>query len=88
MSVFLVCFGSKTTIVVRQSGFCKKKMHVFVPGFFGGNTNWTKAVHIALRTTSTEQQKLWNHHLSAVIWLLLLSNKSQMIAENINNQKY
>ena len=77
--VFFVCFGSKTTIFVRQSVFFKK-VHGFVPArFFGGNTNWTKMVHVVLCTASLETKKLWNHYLSAVIWLLLISNTSQIL---------
>ena len=65
--------------------FCKAKSFFgksarFCARFLGWNTNWAKMVHAVLCTAWIEpkNKKLWNHYFSAVIWLWLFSNQSQM----------
>ena len=70
--------------------FCKaksfwEKVPDFVPGFLGETLigqKWCTLSSAQLKDNEKKKKKLWNHYFSAVIWLWLFSNQSQMWHRN------
>ena len=78
-SVFRCLFCSDTTIFVRQRRFWKKCAFL-CPVFWVGTLIGQKwcTLSCAQLEKKKKTKKLWNHYFSAVIWLWLFSNQSQM----------